>query len=383
MNTCDLQTGPPKLVELVEAYAKEQGLFLTPHSPDPVYSDTLSLDLSKVVPSLAGPRRPQDRIDLPDVKENFLSSLAGPPKTAELAVNSHHEEIHDGAVVIAAITSCTNTSNPSVMVAAGLLAKNAVEKGLTSKPWVKTSLAPGSKVVFDYLSDAGLMPYLEQLNFHLVGYGCTTCIGNSGPLPDNVAAAVNEGKLNVAAVLSGNRNFEGRVNPLVRSNYLASPPLVVAYAIAGRVDIDITKEPLGKDAKGKKVYLKDIWPSPEEVEAVVKHSARTEFFQKEYAEVFAGDASWNSLKVPTGSIYEWTDDSTYIKQPPYFDHLVDPLTFVRDLAGLRALAVLRRFGHHRPYLSGGLHSSRQSGRAISHGPRREAGRFQQLRRAPR
>ncbi len=335
-----LTNRPPELVNLVEAYAKEQGLFLTKDSPDPAYSDTLSLDLSKVVPSLAGPRRPQDRIDLHEVKANFLSGLGGSPRSAEIKINSHKEKINDGAVVIAAITSCTNTSNPSVMVAAGLLAKKAVEKGLTSKAWVKTSLAPGSKVVFDYLTDAGLMPYLEQLNFYLVGYGCTTCIGNSGPLPDNVAAAVTEGKLNVAAVLSGNRNFEGRVNSLVRSNYLASPPLVVAYAIAGRVDIDITKEVLGKDAKGKKVYLKDIWPTSEEVEAVVKHSARTEFFAKEYSEVFAGDLSWNSLKVPTGSIYEWSQDSTYIKQPPYFEHMADPATSVRDLTALRALAVL-------------------------------------------
>ncbi|HZS56401.1 MAG TPA: aconitate hydratase AcnA [Bryobacteraceae bacterium] len=327
-------------IKLVEAYAKEQGLFLTIDSPDPVYSDTLSLDLSKVVPSLAGPKRPQDRIDLPDVKDNFLTALGHSPKAAELRVNSHKEQLHDGAVVIAAITSCTNTSNPSVMIAAGLLAKKAAEKGLSAKPWVKTSLAPGSKVVFDYLNDAGLMPYLEQLNFHLVGYGCTTCIGNSGPLPDNVAAAVNEGKLNVAAVLSGNRNFEGRVNPLVRSNYLASPPLVVAYALAGRVDIDITKESLGKDQHGKDVHLKDIWPSPEEVERVVKQSARTEFFRKEYSEVFTGDNSWNSLKVPTGSIYEWSDDSTYIKQPPYFEKLVDPVTSVKDISGLRVLAVL-------------------------------------------
>jgi aconitate hydratase len=324
----------------VEAYAKQQGLFLTIDSPDPVYSDTLSLDLSKVVPSLAGPKRPQDRIDLPDVKDNFLTALGHSPKAAELRVNSHKEKLHDGAVVIAAITSCTNTSNPSVMIAAGLLAKKAVEKGLTAKPWVKTSLAPGSKVVFDYLSDAGLMPYLEQLNFHLVGYGCTTCIGNSGPLPENVAAAVNEGKLNVAAVLSGNRNFEGRVNPLVRSNYLASPPLVVAYALAGRVDIDITKESLGKDNHGKDVHLKDIWPSPDEVERVVKQSARTEFFRKEYSEVFAGDKNWNSLKVPKGSIYDWSDESTYIKQPPYFEKLVDPLSFVQDMSGLRVLAVL-------------------------------------------
>ena len=330
----------PELVSLVEAYSKEQGLFLMPDSADPVYSDSLSLDLSKVTPSMAGPKRPQDRIELHDVKENFLTALGTSPKSAKLAVNGHKEDIHDGAVVIAAITSCTNTSNPSVMVAAGLLAKKAVEKGLRAKPWVKTSLAPGSKVVLDYLSDAGLMPFLEKLNFHLVGYGCTTCIGNSGPLPDNVAAAVTEGKLNVAAVLSGNRNFEGRVNPLVRSNYLASPPLVVAYAIAGRVDIDITKEPLGKDSAGKDVFLRDIWPTNQEVESTVLTSARTEFFSKEYAEVFTGDANWSSLKVPTGNIYEWTSDSTYIKKPPYFDHLVDPLTFVQDLPGLRALAVL-------------------------------------------
>jgi aconitate hydratase len=327
-------------VALIEAYAKAQGLFLDANSPDPVYSDTLELDLSTVVPSLAGPKRPQDRINLPDVKQNFLTSLGAAQKSAELPVNGHHETIHDGAVVIAAITSCTNTSNPSVMVAAGLLAKKAVEKGLTSKPWVKTSLAPGSKVVFDYLTDAGLMPYLEKLNFHLVGYGCTTCIGNSGPLPENVAQAVSGAKLNVAAVLSGNRNFEGRVNPLVRSNYLASPPLVVAYALAGRVDLDIANEPLGKGSKGEAVYLKDIWPTQEEVETVVRASARTEFFAKEYAEVFEGDASWNSIKIPTGNIYEWTDDSTYIKQPPYFENMVDPSTSVKNLTGLRVLAVL-------------------------------------------
>jgi aconitate hydratase len=327
-------------VALVEAYAKAQGLFLDADSPDPVYSDTLELDLSTVVPSLAGPKRPQDRINLPDVKQNFLTSLGAAQKSVQLAVNGHHETIHDGAVVIAAITSCTNTSNPSVMIAAGLLAKKAVERGLTAKPWVKTSLAPGSKVVFDYLTDAGLMPYLEKLNFHLVGYGCTTCIGNSGPLPDNVAQAVSSGKLNVAAVLSGNRNFEGRVNPLVRSNYLASPPLVVAYALAGRVDLDIANEPLGTSFDGGPVYLRDIWPTQQEVETAVRTSARTEFFAKEYAEVFAGDASWNSIKIPTGDIYEWTDDSTYIKQPPYFDDMVDPATSVKDLKGLRVLAVL-------------------------------------------
>ena len=327
-------------VDLVESYAKEQGLFLTADSPEPDYSDTLGLDLSKVTPSLAGPKRPQDRIDLPDVKENFLSTLTSSQKTVNLPVDGHKEKISDGAVVIAAITSCTNTSNPSVMMAAGLLAKKAAEKGLMPKSWVKTSLAPGSKVVFDYLSDAGLMPYLEHFNFHLVGYGCTTCIGNSGPLPDNVTQAVTDGKLNVAAVLSGNRNFEGRVNPLVRSNYLASPPLVVAYAIAGRVDLDLMKEPLGQTPGGEDVFLKDVWPSSEEVETAVKTSARTEFFRKEYSQVFEGDRNWNSLQVPTGSNFEWRDDSTYIKQPPYFDEIADPATFVRDFHGMRVLAVL-------------------------------------------
>ncbi len=335
-----LTNRPPELVALVESYCKEQGLFLEPNSPDPHYSDTVSLDLSKVEVSLAGPKRPQDRIELSGVKASFLDALPGAQRSAEVSVNSHKEKIEDGAVVIAAITSCTNTSNPSVMMAAGLLAKKAVERGLSAKPWVKTSLAPGSKVVLDYLTDAGLMPYLEKLNFHLVGYGCTTCIGNSGPLPENVAAAVTEGKLNVAAVLSGNRNFEGRVNPLVRSNYLASPPLVVAYALTGRMDIDLTKDPVGIDPDGKKVFLKDIWPSHEEVEEAVQKSARTEFFAKEYAEVFKGDLSWNSLKVPAGSNYDWSRDSTYIKQPPYFENMVDPATFVRDMTGLRALAVL-------------------------------------------
>lgn len=331
---------PADQIALVEAYAKEQGLFLTPTSPDPVYSDTLELDLSTVVPSLAGPKRPQDRINLPDVKKNFLTTLGEAPRSAEVPVNSHKETIHDGAVVIAAITSCTNTSNPSVMIAAGLLAKKAVEKGLSTKPWVKTSLAPGSKVVTDYLGDAGLTPYLEKLNFHLVGYGCTTCIGNSGPLPDNVAQAVTKEKLVVAAVLSGNRNFEGRINSLVRANYLASPPLVIAYALAGRVDLDLTNDPLGLGKDGKKVYLKDIWPTSEEVDAVVRQSVRTEFFQKQYAEVFQGDDTWNGIKVPTGNLYEWTDDSTYIKKPPYFDELVDPKTSVKDFQDLRVLALL-------------------------------------------
>src|ERR1700689_2937599 len=268
---------PPELIELVEAYAKAQGLFRVDGAPEPLYSDTLTVDLSTVVPSMAGPKRPQDRIDLPDVKQNFLTALGSTPKSNGI--------VQDGSVVIAAITSCTNTSNPSVMIAAGLVAKKAVERGLQSKPWVKTSLAPGSKVVMDYLTDAGLLKPLEALNFQLVGFGCTPCIGNSGPLPDEVAAGVNSGKLPVAAVLSGNRNFEGRVNPLVKANYLASPPLVVAYALAGRVDVDIANEPIGQNEQGSDVYLRDIWPTTEEVAAAVKKSVRQEMFAKEYAEV--------------------------------------------------------------------------------------------------
>src|SRR5580704_7113760 len=335
-----LSNRPPELIALVEAYAKAQGLFLSPDSPEPEYSDTLELDLSTVVPSLAGPKRPQDRIDLPDVKKNFLASLTAAPKTAQIASNGSKATIHDGSVVIAAITSCTNTSNPSVMVAAGLLAKKAVEKGLKTQPWVKSSLAPGSKVVSDYLDDAGLTPYLEKLRFNLVGYGCTTCIGNSGPLPEPVADAVQKEKLVVAAVLSGNRNFEGRINALVRANYLASPPLVVAYALAGRVDIDLQHDPIGSDQSGKDVYLKDIWPSPEEVNAVVKRSVRSEMFHKEYSEVFEGDQRWNTVKVPEGDLYEWNDSSTYIRKPPYFENMADPKTSVRDLDGLNVLALL-------------------------------------------
>ncbi|HTS47241.1 MAG TPA: aconitate hydratase AcnA [Bryobacteraceae bacterium] len=335
-----LTNRPPERIALVEAYAKEQGLFLTENSPEPEYSDTLELDLGSVVPSLAGPKRPQDRIDLPDVKKNFLATLNAAPRSAEVQTNGSKSTIHDGSVVIAAITSCTNTSNPSVMVAAGLLAKKAVEKGLHTKPWVKSSLAPGSKVVTDYLNDAGLTPYLEQLKFNLVGYGCTTCIGNSGPLPEPVAEAVQKEKLTVAAVLSGNRNFEGRINSLVRANYLASPPLVVAYALAGRVDIDLDHEPLGADGNGKDVYLKDIWPTPDEVAAIVKRSVRGEMFHKEYSEVFQGDERWNSVKVPAGDLYEWSDKSTYIRKAPYFDQMVDPSTSVRDLSGLRVLAML-------------------------------------------
>jgi len=322
----------PEQIELVEAYAREQGLFRIDGAPDPVYSDTLELDLKTVVPSLAGPKRPQDRINLPDVKKNFLDSLGAAPKTNGI--------VQDGSVVIAAITSCTNTSNPSVLVAAGLLAKKAVERGLKSKPWVKTSLAPGSKVVIDYLADAGLLPYLEELKFHLVGYGCTTCIGNSGPLPEEVGSVVTKEKLTVAAVLSGNRNFEGRVNPLVRANYLASPPLVVAYALAGRVDMDIANESLGEGKDGRPVFLRDIWPTDQEVQAAVKKSVKREMFAKQYSQVFEGDAQWKAIKVPAGDRYQWDESSTYIKRAPYFDDLVNPATHVKDFSGVRALAVL-------------------------------------------
>ncbi len=331
---------PPELVALVESYSKEQGLFLTPSTPEPVYSDTLALDLATVVPSLAGPKRPQDRINLPDMKQSFLTTLGNKPKTTPIVMNGSQGELQDGSVVIAAITSCTNTSNPSVMIAAGLLAKKAVEKGLKVKPWVKTSLAPGSTVVTEYYNAAGLMPYLEALNFHLVGYGCTTCIGNSGPLPDPVSEAVQKEKLLVAAVLSGNRNFEGRINSLVRANYLASPPLVVAYALAGRVDIDLVQEPIGQGSGGEDVYLKDIWPSQQEVAAVVQASVRSEMFQTQYAQVFDGDPTWQSMKVPTGDLFAWDPNSTYIKRPPYFDEMVDPSAPVQDLSGARVLAML-------------------------------------------
>jgi aconitate hydratase len=335
-----LSNRPPDLVSLVERYCKDQGLFLNPDSPDPVYTDTLELDLAMVVPSLAGPKRPQDRIDLNNVKKNFLSGLSEEPRKVIITMDSQVAEVQDGSVVIAAITSCTNTSNPSVMLAAGLLAKKAVDRGLKVQPHVKTSLAPGSKVVMDYYTDSGLLPYLEKLNFHLVGFGCTTCIGNSGPLPDAVADAVQTNKLVVASVLSGNRNFEGRINPLVRANYLASPPLVVAYAIAGRVDIDLQKEPLGIDDKGKKVFLEELWPTQAEIDEVVGKHVRSEMFQKQYSEVFEGDDKWRTLRVPEGEVYQWDNSSTYIKRPTYFDDMNDPSRPVADLAGMRVLAML-------------------------------------------
>jgi aconitate hydratase len=321
------------LVALVEAYTKEQGLFRTDETPDPVFADTLELDLSTVMPSMAGPKRPQDRVELPGVTQNFHAAFPNLPAPAP-------DTLGHGAVVIAAITSCTNTSNPSVMLAAGLVAKKAVERGLKVKPWVKTSLAPGSKVVADYYREAGLMTYLEQLNFHLVGFGCTTCIGNSGPLPDAVTQAVQKESLVVAAVLSGNRNFEGRINPLIKANYLASPPLVVAYALAGTMDIDLTTDPLGEDSAGQPVFLRDIWPTNEEVASTVRAAINRGMFEHEYAHVFDGDKNWQSLAIPTGGIYQWDDTSTYIKKPPYFDNMVDPSAPLQDFHQMRVLALL-------------------------------------------
>ena len=330
-----------QLVQLVEAYSKEQMLFRTDDTKDPIFSDTLELDLASVVPSMAGPKRPQDRLTLSQVKKNFRDSFKdAPAKKSHLAIGGAPVEIENGAVVIAAITSCTNTSNPSVMMGAGILAKKAVEKGLKSKPWVKTSLAPGSKVVTEYLDKAGLTPYLNELHFNLVGYGCTTCIGNSGPLPEAVSEAVKNDDLVVAAVLSGNRNFEGRINSQVRANYLASPPLVVAYALAGRVDFDMDSDSLGTGHDGKPVYLKEIWPTPEEVDAAIRSTINAEMFRGEYEKAFEGDASWQHLPVPEGNTFAWEADSTYIRKPPYFDAMTDPKAPIADLSGLRVLAVL-------------------------------------------
>ncbi|MET9979070.1 aconitate hydratase AcnA [Streptomyces microflavus] len=352
-------------VALVEAYAKEQGLWLDP-AAEPDFSEKLELDLSTVVPSIAGPKRPQDRIVLANAKAQFAQDVrnyvsddeeAGkesfpasdspatsngvPSKpTTVTAPDGSTYEIDHGAVTVAAITSCTNTSNPYVMVAAALVAKKAVEKGLNRKPWVKTTLAPGSKVVTDYFDKAGLTPYLDKVGFNLVGYGCTTCIGNSGPLPEEVSKAVNENDLAVTSVLSGNRNFEGRINPDVKMNYLASPPLVVAYAIAGSMKVDITKDALGVDQDGKPVYLADIWPTEAEVNDVVANAIGEDMFNKSYQDVFAGDAQWQALPIPTGNTFEWDAESTYVRKPPYFDGMTMETTPVEDITGARVLAKL-------------------------------------------
>jgi aconitate hydratase len=327
-------------VGLVEAYTKEQGLFRTDATPDPIFSDTLDLDLATVVPTMAGPKRPQDSVPLTDAKTSFEKSLGTAPRSVSVQSNGDRFELSDGSVVIAAITSCTNTSNPSLMLGAGLLAKKAVERGLTSKPWVKTSFAPGSKVVTDYIEKAGLWPYLNSLHFNLVGYGCTTCIGNSGPLSEPISQAIKGNNLLAVSVLSGNRNFEGRINPLCRANYLASPPLVVAYALAGRMDLDIVNEPLGHDKAGKPVYLRDIWPTPAEVESTMRSSVSSEMFRKEYADVYTGDEHWKALPIPEGDLYAWDPKSTYIQDPPFFHDMPRTPGALKDLTGLRALAVL-------------------------------------------
>jgi aconitate hydratase len=328
-------------IALVEAYCKEQMLFRTDKTPDPSYSDVLEFDLGSVEATVAGPKRPQDRVALKNAKSSFAKVVEGQP-TKHVAVKNNGEAfaLSSGAVVIAAITSCTNTSNPSLMLGAGLLAKKAVERGLQVKPWVKTSLAPGSKVVTEYLNSSGLMSYMEKLKFHLVGYGCTTCIGNSGPLPEPIGAAIKENNMVAVAVLSGNRNFEGRVHPLVRANYLASPPLVVAYALAGRMDMDLTTEALGNDTAGKPVYLRDIWPTAEEVEKTVRAAVTKEQYRKTYSEVFEGDAHWKAMPVPEGDLYQWDANSTYIKLPPYFENMPKKPAPLANIHGARVLAVL-------------------------------------------
>ncbi|HWF36863.1 MAG TPA: aconitate hydratase [Solirubrobacteraceae bacterium] len=378
---------PKELIELVEVYAKAQGLWHDESSEEPTYTDTIELDLSEVVPSIAGPKRPQDRVSLTEAKAAFRDALEGylpddseedeaigesfpasdpvashrpngighepghrgtPAQVAETRsatvpvtlADGTETELHHGHVVIAAITSCTNTSNPSVMVGAGLLARNAVQRGLQAQPWVKTSLAPGSKVVTEYLDRSGLTEYLEALGFNLVGYGCTTCIGNSGPLPEEISEVVSAADLAVVSVLSGNRNFEGRINPDVKMNYLASPPLCVAYALAGTMDIDLYQEPLGEDEHGEPVYLRDIWPTAAEVSETVLDAVRSDMFRKSYAEVFDGDERWNSLEVPTGDSFEWGENSTYVRRPPFFENLPREPEPIEDIDGARVLAVL-------------------------------------------
>jgi aconitate hydratase len=338
-------------IDLVTAYAKHQGMWRTQGQKSAEYTDVLELDLATVEPSLAGPRRPQDRVPLKNAKtvyetnakktsEERAAKTPAAKGTAPLTLDGKTHELKDGAVLIAAITSCTNTSNPSVMLGAGLLARKAHEKGLKAKPWVKTSLAPGSKVVTDYFKKAGVLGDLAAVGFDVVGYGCTTCIGNSGPLKPEISAAVKAGDITACSVLSGNRNFEGRVHPEVRMNFLASPPLVVAYALAGSLDIDLTKEPLGTGKDGKPVYLADIWPSDKEVQDTLLKSIDSEMFRNSYASVFTGDSNWSSIKVPAGKRYTWDEKSTYVKNPPYFDGMTMTPPQLADINGARALAVL-------------------------------------------
>ena len=343
---------PDEVIERTEAYMRAQGLFRDASSPDPEFTDTLELDLDSVVPSLAGPKRPQDRVPMSELKETFEKALTAPVKErgfelkpealkaeATFGTNGGSRTMRHGAVVIAAITSCTNTSNPSVLIAAGLVAKKAIEKGLSVQPYVKTSLAPGSRVVTDYLKKANLLDPLAKLGFNVVAYGCTTCIGNSGPLSSEVSRAVTSSDLVAAAVLSGNRNFEGRVHPLVKANFLASPPLVVAYALAGTVDIDLNQEPLGMDSKGQPVYLKDLWPSQDEIKTAISSSLDVSMFKDRYSSVFEGSDIWKAIKVAGGDIYEWDEASTYIHHPPYFQTLTLDVPSVNDIKGARVLGL--------------------------------------------
>ena len=333
---------PAQQVDLVETYCKTQGLFRTAETPDPVFTAVVELDMGSVEPCLAGPRRPQDRVPLSAMQRSCRRALANAPQAGpvEIRLADRSVKLGHGAVVIAAITSCTNTSNPAVLLGAGLLAKKARERGLTIKPWVKTSLAPGSKVVMRYLKTSGLLPYLEELNFHHVAYGCTTCIGNSGPLPEPVARAIRENDLYVAAVLSVNRNFEGRINPLTRLNYLASPPMVVAYALCGTLDIDLTAAPLGYDPRGNPVYLRDIWPEDDEIRTLLKSCLQPDMYRREYATVFEGTPRWQALEVPQGALFDWQADSTYIKEPPFFRDVTADVPEPTDITGARVLALL-------------------------------------------
>ena len=351
-------------IALVEAYAKAQGMFRENGTPDPVFTDILELDLDSIESSLAGPKRPQDRVPLKDVKTGFAGSMdqefkKGGERDKRVPVPDREHDLGHGDVVIAAITSCTNTSNPSVMVAAGLLAQKAVEKGLTSKPWVKTSLAPGSQVVADYYEKSGLQTPLDALGFNLVGFGCTTCIGNSGPLPEEISEAINKNDLVAAAVLSGNRNFEGRVNQDVRANYLASPPLVVAYAIAGSMNVDLFNDPLGQDKNGKDVFLKDIWPTTTEVNEVIRACITRDVFSSKYADVFKGDAAWGTIPVEGGLTYTWDDRSTYVQNPPYFEGMGKQQRPIEDIDNARVLGLFLELDHDRPHLAGRLDQGEQ------------------------
>ncbi len=419
---------PTEQIELVDAYTREQGMFHDEDSEEPTFTDTLELDLGDVEPSIAGPKRPQDRIPLTNAKSAFLEGMqewdpdageelnrldeaiaesfpasdppaedhdterARPRRVAQAVVekpctsDAVEVELEDGQtvqldhgmVVIAAITSCTNTSNPSVMLGAGLLARKALERGLARQPWVKTSLAPGSTVVTDYLKRSGLDESLDELQFNLVGYGCTTCIGNSGPLPEAISEAVNEKDLVVCSVLSGNRNFEGRINPDTRANYLASPPLVVAYALAGRMDIDLTSEPLGQDPDGEPVYLSEIWPSSDEIKEVVAEAIRSDMFTKSYADVFTGDERWQAIEVPEGDRYTWPE-STYVRKPTFFEGMEGEPEPIEPIGGARAARGARRLGHHRPHLARRRDQEGQSGRQVAAGPWGRGPRLQLVR----